>query len=421
MATIVDTLFGVSPERLEQQRAAAADARALAFAQLDPFQQANFAIGRGASGLAGALGGALGGQDPELQRVTMRQQIARQINPRDPATIEQGIAALQQAGDTEGAMLLNSEFQRMQESAALIGQREAATKASLAAATKEAKGPGFGADAERVSKAKFGKPFADLTTAEAVEVNADLLAQAKATAPTTTVKLPPQQTAEQSERGKMLVEEFKNISNTARVGAKTLPALESNLAILNKGFDTGFGTTTQAAAARVLGVLGVQDAKAFATSADVFLANASSAVLQKQLEQKGPQTEADAQRITQTGAQLGNTAAANKFLLTVALEQIRRDVEQAEFYRKWFTKNKTYDGAEDAWLSGEGGKSLFARPSLRSYGISDTSQIPTDTSQIPGAAAPAPTASPPVQYATNPKTRERIMSTDGGKTWNPVR
>jgi hypothetical protein len=143
--------------------------------------------------------------------------------------------------------------------------------------------------------------------------------------------------------------------------------------------------------------------------------------LQKQLEQKGPQTEADAQRITQTGAQLGNTAAANKFLLTVALEQIRRDVEQAEFYRKWFTKNKTYDGAEDAWLSGEGGKSLFARPSLRSYGISDTSQIPTDTSQIPGAAAPAPTASPPVQYATNPKTRERIMSTDGGKTWNPVR
>lgn len=137
MATIVDTLFGVSPERLEQQRAAAADARALAFAKLDPFQQANFAIGRGASGLAGALGGALGGQDPELQRVTMRQQIARQINPRDPATIEQGIVALQQAGDTEGAMLLNSEYQKTQEIQAKIARDEAATKASLAAATRE--------------------------------------------------------------------------------------------------------------------------------------------------------------------------------------------------------------------------------------------------------------------------------------------
>jgi hypothetical protein len=137
MATIVDTLFGVSPERLEQQRAAAADARALAFARLDPFQQANFAIGRGASGLAGALGGALGGQDPELQRVTMRQQIARQINPRDPATIEQGIAALQQAGDTEGAMLLNSEYQKTQEIQAKIARDEAAARASEAAATRE--------------------------------------------------------------------------------------------------------------------------------------------------------------------------------------------------------------------------------------------------------------------------------------------
>jgi hypothetical protein len=131
MATIVDTLFGVSPERLEQQRAAAADARALAFAQLDPFQQANFAIGRGASGLAGALGGALGGQDPELQRVTMRQQIARQINPSDPATIEQGIAALQQAGDTEGAMLLQAEFQKAQLGQARIASEQALTTQRL--------------------------------------------------------------------------------------------------------------------------------------------------------------------------------------------------------------------------------------------------------------------------------------------------
>jgi hypothetical protein len=131
MATIVDTLFGVSPERLEQQRAAAADARALAFARLDPFQQANFAIGRGASGLAGALGGALGGQDPELQRVTMRQQIARQINPSDPATIQQGIAALQQAGDTEGAMLLQAEFQKAQLGQAKIASEQALTTQRL--------------------------------------------------------------------------------------------------------------------------------------------------------------------------------------------------------------------------------------------------------------------------------------------------
>jgi hypothetical protein len=210
------------------------DAQALQYARLDPFQQANYAIGRGASGLAGAIGGALGGQDPELQRITMRQQIAGQINPNDPASIEKGIVALQQGGDPQGAFMLQSEYRKMMESGALIGQREAAATASLAqakrerepraapttndltnaraiaaaegpegspeynaafkaeyarlTAPKDAKGPAFGAEAERVSKVKFGKPFADLTSAEAAEVDKDLeargLGKAKATAPT---------------------------------------------------------------------------------------------------------------------------------------------------------------------------------------------------------------------------------------------
>jgi hypothetical protein len=124
-------MFGVSPERFERERAAAADARALEFAKLSPFERANFAIGRGASSLAGALGGPLGGQDPELQRVPMRQQIARQINPNDPATIQQGIVALQQAGDTEGAMLLSSEYQKIQLGQAQIASEQALTTQRL--------------------------------------------------------------------------------------------------------------------------------------------------------------------------------------------------------------------------------------------------------------------------------------------------
>jgi hypothetical protein len=134
MATIVDTLFGVSPERLEQQRAAAADARALAFAQLDPFQQANFAIGRGASGLAGALGGALGGQDPELQRVTRRQQVAGQIDYTNEDSIRQGMARL--SDDPAAVQQLAQILRQQQESGALVGQRSAAQTASLAQASK---------------------------------------------------------------------------------------------------------------------------------------------------------------------------------------------------------------------------------------------------------------------------------------------
>ena len=117
MATIVDTLFGVSPERLDRERAAAADARALAFAKLDPFQQANFAIGRGASGLAGAIGGALGGQDPELQRVTMRQQLLGTIDPSRPETFDLAAQAAEQAGDQELAFGLRLEAPKYRQQA----------------------------------------------------------------------------------------------------------------------------------------------------------------------------------------------------------------------------------------------------------------------------------------------------------------
>ena len=136
MAEIVNTLFGVTPESYRQAQQQQADAQALQYAKLDPFQQANYAIGRGAYGLAGAIGGALGGQDPELQRITRRQQIAGQINPNDPASIEQGIVALQQGGDPQGAFMLQSEYRKMQESGALVGQRKAAEKASLATEKK---------------------------------------------------------------------------------------------------------------------------------------------------------------------------------------------------------------------------------------------------------------------------------------------
>jgi hypothetical protein len=240
MAEIVQSLFGVTPESYRQAQQQQADAQALQYAKLDPFQQANYAIGRGANMLGGAIGGALGGQDPELQRITRRQQIAGQINPNDPKSIEQGILALQQGGDVQGAFMLQSEYRKMMESGALIGQRQAAETASLAqakrerepraapttneltnaraiaatkgpegspeynaafdaeyarlTAPKDAKGPGFGAEAERVSKLKFGKPFADLTSAEAAEVDKILeargLSSAKAGALNLKVELP---------------------------------------------------------------------------------------------------------------------------------------------------------------------------------------------------------------------------------------
>ena len=131
MATnIVQSLFGVSPESYQQQQSDVADQRAMQYARLDPFQQANYGIGRGAYGLAGAIGGALGGQDPELQKISARNSIAKQIDFSDLNSISQGVRMLSESGDTQGAMQLQQILLDQQAKLASIGKDVAAGKAS---------------------------------------------------------------------------------------------------------------------------------------------------------------------------------------------------------------------------------------------------------------------------------------------------
>ena len=203
--------------------------------------------------------------------------------------------------------------------------------------------------------------------------------------------MPPQEKEEGKERGKFLVGSYSDVSKQAAVANRALPSLEAQAKILDKSdFDTGFGAETKAAGARVLSALGVKDAENFATNAQSFLGMASQAVLTRQLEQKGPQTESDAQRITQTGAQMGNTKKANRFLIDVASAQFKRDRKQRDFYDSWWKANKTYDGAEDAWFNGEGGKSLFDAPDLRKY----NTQPASAASQIPSGSTSSKNSDP---------------------------
>lgn len=132
MADIVQSLFGVTPELYQQAQAQRADQAALQYAQLSPFQQANYAIGRGAYQLAGALGGT----DPQLQMISTRNSIARQINYNDPNSIMQGVQMLTQAGDTVGAMQLADVARKMESEIAQRQQRQAAALASATQAKK---------------------------------------------------------------------------------------------------------------------------------------------------------------------------------------------------------------------------------------------------------------------------------------------
>lgn len=137
MADIVASLFGVTPEMYQQRQAQIADEQALQYAKLDPFQQANFAIGRGAMGLAGAFAGALGAQDPQLRMISQRNAIARQIDLNNPESIMKGVQMLTEAGDTVGAMQLADEARKRESLIAQTFQRTAAGQSSLASAMRE--------------------------------------------------------------------------------------------------------------------------------------------------------------------------------------------------------------------------------------------------------------------------------------------
>jgi hypothetical protein len=376
MAEIVQSLFGVSPESYQQAQQQRADAQALQYAKLDPFQRANYAIGRGANMLGGAIGGALGGQDPELQRVTARQQIARQIDLTNPESIQQGMAMLQQAGDTVGLQQLAQIYRQQQESGALIGQRNAAAQASIAAANreraapaapttpdltnaraiaaqagpegspeynaafraeyqrlttkeaKEPKGPAFGADAERASKAKFGKPFADLTSAEAAEVDKDLeargLSRAKATAPT--LVLP-------GDKALVDIPGFRaTVQRTIEPQAKAVFAADNALTNIQDSIDTGNFASYRAAQ--------VQFAKAIAGAGDLS---------QKELKAAG----ADPALLGGTADYLATLFSStptldtqNKIKRTLqAIKKVSTDKANAEIesQRKIALRNKGYD------------------------------------------------------------------------------
>ena len=69
----------------DQQRQQAMQAQAMRYASLDPMQQAQYSLYLGGQQLGGAIGGALGAKDPQLQMIGLQQQILRELDPSDPA------------------------------------------------------------------------------------------------------------------------------------------------------------------------------------------------------------------------------------------------------------------------------------------------------------------------------------------------
>jgi len=102
--SIVGGLFGTTPEMYQQQQNQQALAQASQLAQLDPFALAKTGIGYGANRLAGMIGGALGGQDPQLQLLSQRNAVMRGIDLTNPNSLQSAAQQLSDVGDTQGAL-----------------------------------------------------------------------------------------------------------------------------------------------------------------------------------------------------------------------------------------------------------------------------------------------------------------------------
>jgi hypothetical protein len=201
-----------------------------------------------------------------------------------------------------------------------------------------------------------------------------------------TVKIEPGEKQNLVNRSNELFKVSEKIRESAEIATKSLTAVRTMKSLLDQGLKTGLGTGGKEQLARLGSILGMQNAANFAGNVQLFRSQAMNLVMDKQLLQKGPQTESDAKRIEQTGAQLGNETEANEFLVNLATAQFNRDIDRHNFYQKWFRGNKTYEGAEEAWLEGEGGESIFERPELKKYGVEQPAQA-LDPNEVEQARA----------------------------------
>jgi len=133
MATdIVQSLFGITPDMYEQSQQTRADQQALQYAQLSPFQQANYAIGRGAGMLGGAIGRGLGGEDPERRKIELQQQLLRGVDLSDPTSLIQGAKDANQMGLSVLASNLVDRAKSLQESSGRVAAQQAQLLTALA-------------------------------------------------------------------------------------------------------------------------------------------------------------------------------------------------------------------------------------------------------------------------------------------------
>lgn len=111
MAT--DSVMGLfaSPEQIQQAPYQQVLDRNIALSKLTPMQRAQAQLGTASYQLGGAIGSALGAQDPQLARATQRRAFIQQVNMADPQSLVQAIRA--SANDPELSTFLLGKYKEL--------------------------------------------------------------------------------------------------------------------------------------------------------------------------------------------------------------------------------------------------------------------------------------------------------------------
>ncbi len=176
-----------------------------------------------------------------------------------------------------------------------------------------------------------------------------------------------QEKAEKGAFGSYLV---KDMYAPAQDRAKALRKENSLLSALEANpIDTNAAAPLTSTASAWLSSAGIggEQLKQIASNSQMFNAVAKDLVLQKQLAQKGPQTDSDAKRLEMTVASLGNTKEANRAIIKYAKALNNYDIQFADFLRDYRSKTGSLEGAEEAWFAGPGSRSIWDDPLLKGY------------------------------------------------------
>jgi hypothetical protein len=170
MAT--DSIMGLftTPEQYQQAQSQAALNRGVQLAQLDPLQRASAQLYQGGYLAGGAIGSALGAQDPMLKLQSMRQQAVQGMDPTDPKSILEAAQKLSQfdpTGASQLAQLARDAAAKGAETTLKLAQAKRAENFQAAQADAEKKRNIVATVEDRLSKGE---------TVDPVEINKAKLA-----------------------------------------------------------------------------------------------------------------------------------------------------------------------------------------------------------------------------------------------------